>query len=59
MRTYIKPEFEVTSIFAKENIASVDGNSLIGGDKPSHILDGGSSIYIENSGDKGGWDLWD
>lgn len=52
MRTYIKPEFEVTSIFAQENIAS-DGNW----DK--FPLDGGSSIYIENGGDKGGWDLWD
>ena len=52
MRTYIKPEFEVTSIFAQENIASDALFSL-------KDLDGGSSIYIENGGDKGGWDLWD
>ena len=52
MRTYIKPEFEVTSIFAQENIAS---------ELPlfdSKELDGGSSIYIYNTGDNG-WDLWD
>ena len=55
MRTYIKPEFEVTSIFAQENIASVDGTDLFA---PSHKYDGGSSIYIENDGDKG-WNLWD
>lgn len=51
MRTYIKPEFEVTSIFAQENIAS-DVFTL-------KELDGGSSIYIDNGGNKGGWDLWD
>lgn len=54
MRTYIKPEFEVTSIFAQENIAS---GTLPLFDE-SHP-DGGSSIYIDNGGINGGWDLWD
>lgn len=52
MRTYIKPELEVTSIFAQENIASIPYWD------DSHI-DGGSSIYIDNGGNNGGWDLWD
>lgn len=54
MRTYIKPELEVTSIFAQENIAS--GALPLWDD--SHP-DGGSSIYIDNGGNNGGWDLWD
>lgn len=54
MRTYIKPELEVTSIFAQENIAS--GTFPLFDD--SHP-DGGSSIYIDNGGNNGGWDLWD
>lgn len=59
MRTYIKPEFEVTSIFAQENIASIIPYSNSGAGDSAYHPDGGSSIYIENSGDKGGWDLWD
>lgn len=56
MRTYIKPEFEVTSIFAQENIASNTTMPYAWDD--SHI-DGGSSVYIGNSSNEGGWDLWD
>ena len=54
MRTYIKPELEVTSIFAHENIAS-DPMLFLTGENP----DGGSSIYIDNGGNNGGWDFWD
>ena len=54
MRTYIKPELEVTSIFAQENIAS--GTLPLWND---NYIDGGSSIYIDNGGNNGGWDLWD
>lgn len=50
MKNYIKPELEVISIFAEENIAS--GESLLGYDETAEE---GSSVYIKDNP----WDLWD
>ena len=50
MKNYIKPELDLISIFAEENIAS--GASLLGNDED--VADG-SSVYIKDNP----WDLWD
>ena len=50
MKNYIKPELDLISIFAEENIAS--GTSLLGNDED--VADG-SSVYIKDNP----WDLWD
>ena len=50
MKNYIKPELEVISIFAEENIAS--GERLLGNDETPEE---GSSVYIKDNP----WDLWD
>ncbi len=49
MKEYIKPELEIISIYAEENIASV----IPLGDDES--VDDGSSVYIKGNP----WDLWD
>ena len=50
MKNYIKPELDLISIFAEENIAS--GASLLGTDED---VSDGSSVYIKDNP----WDLWD
>ena len=52
IKSYIKPELELHSLFAQENIAAIpfyDGGSDSKGE-------GSSSVFIENGGN---WELWD
>lgn len=50
MKNYIKPELEVISIFAEENIASSGVDLLSNNDDKSSK--GGSSVYVD------GWNIW-
>lgn len=51
MKNYIKPELDVISIFAEENIAS--GTNYLGNGEDYQA--DGSSVYIKDNP----WDLWD